>query len=288
MPRPRFSETEYNYWQLRKFYDEKVYRVLIFSDPHGWLADLTALRCINDILKNNRFSEVMIAGDLLDLPYVSRHEKKLFEEGVLNGYSEVREVRYTIDQILKPLRASTDAVIRFIPGNHDERITKPHLNSKSQLARLAVLFKEFETTELDKILQFEALGIEWDKKDVHEYFDMFTVVHGLSLAKNAPEKNVQEYMGSGASGHTHRLQNKYVTNRKSPYVWFETGCTRLRTEVEYFPTGRIPDWQNGFIDLTFFRKGDDVYFFGRCHVIIDGLCEFDNVIYNGNYDKGQR
>lgn len=282
--RPRLTEKEFNYWQLKKFFDKKIYRVLIFSDPHGWLADQSVLRCINKILQHHNFDEVMIAGDLMDLPYISRHEKKLYDDGILNGYSEIGEVEYTKEQILKPLRESVSdsTVIRFIPGNHDERITKPHLNSKGQLARLAVLNKEYKTTELEVMLSFDQFGVTWDKKDTYEYFDKFTVVHGLSLAKNAPEKNVHEYMGSGASGHTHRLQNKYVTNRKNPYVWFETGCTRVRTEVEYFPTGRIPDWQNGFVTIDFYNNGDDVYFFGTCHPVVDGVASYNGVVYYGN------
>lgn len=283
MARPRLTEKENNWWQVRKFFDQKLYKVLIFSDPHGWLADQSALRCINKVLQHHHFDEVMIAGDLVDLPYVSRHEKKLYDEGILKGYSEVGEIEYTKEQVLKPLRASLpdSTSIRFIPGNHDERIIRPHLNSKGQLARLAVLNKEYKTTEFEVMLDFDKLGIQWDKKDVYEYFDKFTVVHGLSLAKTAAEKNIQEYMGSGASAHTHRLQNKYVTNRKNPYVWFETGCTRVRTEVEYFPTGRIPDWQNGYVTITFYECGDEVYFFGENHAIVDGITEYNGVIYFG-------
>lgn len=283
MSRPRLTERENNWWQLKKFFDKRVFKVLIFSDPHGWLADQSALRCINKVLQHHNFDEVMIAGDLVDLPYVSRHEKKLFDEGILKGYSEIGEIEYTKEQVLKPLRASLrdETKIRFIPGNHDERITKPHLNSKGQLARLGVLFKEYKTTELDVMLDFNGFGVEWDKGDAWEYFDKFTVVHGLSLAKNASERNIQQYMGSGASGHTHRLNPRYQTNRKGPYVWFETGCTRVRTEVEYFPTGVIPDWQNGFVTLTFYNNGDDVYFFGQCHPIIDGMVEYNGVVYYG-------
>jgi predicted phosphodiesterase len=273
-----------NWLQAKTLFDKKLYKVLIFSDPHGWLADLTSLRCINQVLQHHNFDEVMIAGDLVDLPYISRHEKKLYEDGVLQGYSEIGEINYTKEQILAPLRHSVSdkTKIRFIPGNHDERITKPHLNNLGQLARLAVLNKEFKTTEFEIMLDFKKYGIEWDGKDVYDYFDKFTVVHGLSLAKNASEKNIMEYMGSGASGHSHRLQPKYITNRKNPYVWFEVGCTRVRTEVEYFPTGKIPDWQNGFVELIFYKEGDEVYFFGQCHVIVDGMCCYQGVVYNGN------
>lgn len=279
MHRPRLTETEYNQFSLKKLHDKKLYKLLIFSDPHGWLADQSVLRCINKVLQGNKFDEVMIAGDLVDLPFVSRHEKKLYDEGILSGYSEIKEAEYTREQILAPLRHSTDALIRFIPGNHDERIIKPHLCSTSQLARLHVLHKHYQSTEIEDILGFKEYGITWDKKDSYNYFNMFEVVHGLSLAKNAPEKNVIEYMSSGASGHTHRLQNKYITNKKGPYVWFETGCTRVRTEVEYFPTGKIPDWQNGLVTVSFYKEGNDYFFHGECHAVINGATIYNGIIY---------
>lgn len=280
--RPRLSEQENNYHQLKKLYDKKLYKLLIKSDAHGWLTDLTVQRCINKVLQNNRFDEVADLGDLADLPYVSRHEKKLFDSGILSGYSEIKEVEYIKEQILSPLRASTDAKMRFIPGNHDERITKPQLNSKGQLARLAVLFKEYKSTEYNKIFSFDEYGIEWDGKDYINWFDKLTGVHGLSLAKNAPEKNIYEYMGSGVSGHTHRLQYKPITNRNNPYVWIECGCGRVRTEVEYFPTGRIPDWQHGFVVVNFYTVGDDIFFFAQPIQIINGMCCYEGVVYSGN------
>lgn len=280
--RPRLNERESNWWQLKTLTDKKIYSVLLKSDEHGWLTDLKVQRCINKVLQANKFHEVAMLGDLADLPYISRHEKKLFDDGILAGYSEIKEVEYTKEQILKPLRHSTDAKISFIPGNHDERITKPHMNSKGQLARLAILFKEYRSTEYQNIFSFSEFGIDWDGKDYINWFDKFTGVHGLSLAKNAGEKNIYEYMGSGCSGHSHRLNYKPITNRNNPYVWLEVGCGRVREEVEYFPTGRIPDWQHGFASVHFYTVGKDIFFFAQTHQIINGMCMYNGVVYDGN------
>lgn len=283
MARPRMTETEFNWWQLKQLNDKNQYKVLMFSDPHGWLADLKALRCINKVLQHNKMDEVCINGDLCDFPYISRHTKKLYEDGILAGYSEVKEVEYTNDQILKPLRASTDAKIRVRLGNHDERVTKPNLLGDSQLARLAILYKHFKTTNYNEMLCCNPNdGFIYDPEDVFTYFDMFDVVHGLSLSKNAPEKNIQEYMSSGASGHSHRLHPYYRTNRKAPYVWFELGHTRIGEQVEYFPTGKIPDWQQGFVEVNFFTVGDKVRFFAQPINIIEGRCLYNGIIYDGN------
>jgi predicted phosphodiesterase len=282
--RPRFTEKEFEYHTLKKLYDKKLYKVLLFSDPHGWLADLAALRCINQILQHNKFDEVVCNGDILDLPYISRHTSKLYEDGILAGYSEIKEVEYTREQILAPLRASTDAKIRIRVGNHDERITKPANIQQSQLAKLAVLFKHYQTTCLDTMLGLkETEGYIYDPSDVYTFFDKFDVAHGLSLAKNASEKNIQEYMSSGATGHTHRLNSKYLTNRKAPYVWLELGCTRIIQQVEYLPTGKIADWQNGFATVYFYIEDNKVRFYAQPHIIIEGRCYFNGVVYDGSY-----
>ncbi len=281
--RPRLTETEYNWWQQKQLYDKKVYRVLFFSDPHGWLADLKALRCINRVLSHSKVDEVCINGDICDFPYISRHTKKLYEDGILQGYSEIKEVEYCNEQILKPLRLSTDAKIRIRIGNHDERITKPNLLGDAQLARLAILYKHFQSTKYEEMLYCKPSdGFIYDPEDVFTYFDMFDVVHGLSLAKNAPEKNIQEYMSNGASGHSHRLHPYYKTNRKAPYVWYELGHTRVGEQVEYFPTGKIPDWQQGFVMVNFLNENNSVRFYGQPVNIVEGKCFYNGVLYDGN------
>jgi len=262
--------------------NDKPFKVLIFSDPHGWLADLKALRCINKVLQKNRFDEVVINGDLVDLPYISRHTQKLFQEGILNGYTEVGEMEYTRDQILKPLRLSTDAKIRIRLGNHDERITKPNMLSDKQLQKLAILYKHYQTTKFEEMLGVDSgQGYIYDPADVHTYYDKFHLVHGLSLSQNASEKNIQEYMGSGSSGHTHRLGVYVKTNKKAPYVWLQSGHTRIGEEVEYFPTGKIPNWQQGFNVVTFYRIDGEMFFHWECTQIISGRCMYNGELFAG-------
>lgn len=281
--RPRLSENEFNYFQNKRLTDKGSYTVLLKSDEHGWLTDLSVQRCINKVLQANHFDEVALLGDLGDWPYISRHERKLYGDGILSGYSEVEEARYIREQILAPLRHSTKAKISFIPGNHDERITKPNMLSTGQLARLAVLQNESNALKLEDILKFSDYGVEWDGKSNHiNWYNLFTAVHGLSLAKNAPERNMRSYWGSGASGHSHRLQVKYETNNTSSIVWVEVGCGRLKEAVEYLPTAVVADWQHGFATITFYMVGKDIYFFVEPHVIVKGRCKYNGVIYDGN------
>jgi hypothetical protein len=278
MSRPRFNEIQTDWWQQKQLFDKQLYKVLIFSDCHGWLADLSALRCINKVLQHNKFDEVIINGDVTDMPYISKHNQKLYQEGILKGYTEVGEIEYTKEQILKPLRLSTDAKIRVRLGNHDERITNPYNLGDKQLARLAVLYKNYNSTKYNEMLSLnESDGFIYDESDVYNLFNIFDVTHGLSLNKSAAEKNIFEYMGSGSTGHTHRLNSKYLTNRKNPYVWLESGCTRLTKEVEFFPTGKTADWQQGFIEVVFTKDS----FFAQPTLILNGECYYNGIIYKG-------
>lgn len=262
--------------------DKGSYDLLVFSDTHGWFADLKVLGCINKILQTNHFDEVCINGDVIDLPYISAHSKKLYNDGILNGYSEVEEIRYTTEQILKPLRLSTNAKIRLRYGNHCDRIRKPFLLNKSQLASLAILYKTYETTKLDEMLKLDSMDIISDESDIFNYFGLFDITHGLSLAKNAGERNIQSYMGSGTSSHTHRLNAKYYTTKKGMYVWVETGCTRLKEQVEYFPTGVISDWQHGFVHIHFYKQNGLIKFNSQPYCIIDGQCYFNGKVHDSS------
>jgi hypothetical protein len=62
----------------------------------------------------------------------------------------------------------------------------------------------------------------------------------------------------------------------------ESGCTRLIDQVEYFATGKVADWQNGFITVYFETDGDKVRFYASPTIIVEGKCLFNSVIYNGN------
>jgi len=280
MYRPRMKENEYNEWQLRKLTDKNVFRVLIFTDPHGILADPKATGVINKVLQHNKFDEVCINGDIVDLPYLSKHTSRLYENGILANYSEIGEIEHTKAAILEPLRASTDAKIRVRLGNHDERITNPYNLGHGQSNRLNVLYNHYNSTKLDEMLNIKPTD-DWiyDPSHIYTYFGKFDIVHGLSTQKGASRKNINDYFSSGCSGHTHRLGATYITNRNDKYVWFEMGCTRLTQQVEYLPTGVVADWQQGFLDLTFYFEGKEVLFFAEPYAIIEGRCKYNGTVY---------
>lgn len=251
-----------------------LYKLLVLSDLHGVFLDNKAWNIVLEIIRNNTFDEIVLNGDILDFPFISKHDRKLFEVPVLQNYSEVLEIEFTKKAILEPLReAAPNAKIVFRLGNHEERLTQGKYTVAAE--RLAKLFKHYNSAELDEMLDLKSFGIEYDPSEVRDYFGLFEVVHGLSLAKTAPRNNINMYMGSGTSGHSHRLNSTYIRNKKSPYVWVESGCLRTIENVEYLNTAMVADWMQGFVTVTF----DNELFFTKTHPIVNGSCEFNGVVY---------
>ena len=266
--------------------EKDFFKILVFSDVHGILVDKKVFHCLLSIIKRNYFDEIVDNGDTIDLPYISRHTRQIRrfndKSDLLRNYSEINEIEFTKRNILRPLREAADDSIKIIKrdGNHDERITKPGSFNKDQLERLAELYQAYETTRLDEILSLKEIGIEYDPTPERNYFNAFSVVHGLSLSKNAPIKNIGEYLCSGTSGHTHRLNSTYSTRRGRYLTWLESGCIRLKDEVEYIPTAKIPDWQNGFITATFDLREERPIIYAETHAIDKGECYFNGNIYS--------
>ena len=251
-----------------------LYKLLVLSDLHGVFLDNKAWNIVLEIIRNNSFDEIVLNGDILDFPFISKHDRKLFEVPVLQNYSEVLEIEFTKKGILQPLReAAPKSKIVFRLGNHEERLTQGKYTVAAE--RLAKLFKHYNSAELDEMLDLKSFDIEYDPTEVRDYFGLFEVVHGLSLAKTAPRNNINMYMGSGTSGHSHRLNSTYIRNKKSPYVWVESGCLRTIENVEYLNTAMVADWMQGFVTVTF----DNELFFSKTHPIVNGSCEFNGVVY---------
>lgn len=261
---------------VKEVVKNNTYKLLILSDIHGIFVDSKAWEATLAVIANNQFDEIVLNGDVLDFPLISKFDNKLFSIPIMKNYSEVLEIEFTKQYILAPLRqVAPNTKIVFRLGNHEERLTEGKYSTAAE--KIAKLFKHYNTSELDQMLELDKFNIEYDSTSCRNYFGKFDVVHGLSLSKNAPEKNIYEYMGSGTSGHSHRLNSTYIKNKSSNYVWVESGTLRTIEDVEYIPTAKVVDWMQGFVTVVF--DLDNEYFYTKTHPIVNGTCEFNGVIY---------
>jgi len=263
-----------------------IFRLLIFSDAHGLLVDPKARDCLFAVIQENDFDEIVDNGDTLDFPYLSNHSKKINrvndETDLLRNYDEIKEIEFTRRTFFEPLREISSAKIVKRDGNHDERITKPKKYSKEQLERLNSIFIAYDSSNLGRILRLPELGVEYDPAPIRKYFDMFFLVHGLSVSKYSAYKNLEQYHRSGSSGHTHRLNSTYVEKWGKTMCWIESGCLRLTESVEYFPTAVVANWQQGFVTVTFDLREDPEKptFYAKTHPIINGSTEYNGKVYS--------
>lgn len=256
--------------------DGGLYRLLVLSDIHGVFVDHKAWQCVLTVIANNHFDEIVLNGDVLDFPLISRFDRKIFDIPLMKTYSEIFEIEFTKQFILNPLRQlAPEAKIVFRLGNHEERLTEGKYSVAAE--RIAKVFKHYNTSELNQMLDLDKLNIEYDTSVCRNYFNQFDVVHGLSLSKNAPTANIYEYMGSGTSGHSHRMNSTYIRNKHSSYTWLESGCLRTVEDVEYIPTAKVVDWNQGFVSVTFDR--DTELFYAKTHPVVNGTCEFNGIVY---------
>ena len=257
---------------------KEEYTVLVISDFHSIYIDHKAMDVFLKIISNNHFDEIVLNGDICDFPLLSKYDTKLFETPILKNYSEVSEIEFVKKYILKPISESSlnkDVIKRYRLGNHEERLTEGR--NREAADRIAVLFKHYNSSKLEEMLELEKYGFIYDPAAVTNYFGMFDVVHGVSLAKTASRNNIFSFMSSGTSGDTHRLNSTYIRTKKGNFMWCESGCMRTLDDIEYIPTGRIADWMQGFVTVSFdLEEGS---FFAKTHPIINGNCEFNGKIY---------
>lgn len=268
--------------QQKRGLKNKQHRILIASDTHGIFLDLGVRDCLLRILKQHHFDEVILNGDLTDMPYLSDHKSrmKLNEKAISRDYSETKEIEYTTEQLFKALKNTVSQETKIIArlGNHDERITDPKRLDRDQLLRLQNLQINFQTIDYSKMLKLDEVGIEYDPTPVRSYFNIYDIVHGLSLRDTAAKQNLTEYDNSGSSGHTHRLGSISLTKKNRHLMWNESGCMRNIKAIEYMPTAKTPNWANGFCE-TVFDLNDEPIVFSKNHLIQNNRCAFNGYVY---------
>ncbi len=140
--------------------------------------------------------------------------------------------------------AAPNARKRYIPGNHEDRLRR-YLWRHPEIAAL-------EALRLDKLLDFEALGIEWDEREYDNseivLFDKLSIRHGKYVRAAAgmsarAELEADRYSISCMTGHTHRGGTVHATTREGLVMAQECFCL-CRLDPAYLAR---PNWQQGIV-----------------------------------------
>lgn len=198
---------------------------------------------------------VIIGGDLYDLSLLSRWEiQRRAKTAPGRLYQMIRsDLKRVEDEFLRPLReaAGPECVIRFIEGNHDERLRKWLVDD--DLAEGIEMAKEW--------MGFERHGVIWHPRCGFLLRPDFLVRHGATTVTNAAKKEQDDTRCGGWIGHGHR-KRMWHTDMPDTGRRLETWMSPVmcRKDYDYGPgeSGLAP-WPQGFLVGTFSVHNDHDY-----------------------------
>jgi predicted phosphodiesterase len=183
--------------------------VVVLSDFHCPYHDPKLLDVTEQVLLDCQPDRLIINGDLVDWPTVSRH-------GPERGEATANECIQSAGEVLGRLLAAVpdDCQVQAIPGNHDSNLSRYLLERAAAAADLCCAGSDVPVWSLRNLLRFDELGIEqvgaedrWMQATI-KLTDELIVRHGLSVRAGSAASvlaNMKASEFATLSGHTHRL-----------------------------------------------------------------------------------
>jgi UDP-2,3-diacylglucosamine pyrophosphatase LpxH len=220
--------------------------VIVLSDFHCPYHDEKLLSTTEQVLLDCQPDRLIINGDLVDWPSVSRH-------GAERGEASANECIQSAGEVLGRLLAAVPdgCRVQFLPGNHDSNLSRYLLKNAAAAADLCNAGSDVPVWSLRNLLRFDELGVEmigsedrWLQSTV-KLTDELVVRHGLSVKAGSAASVIANFKSATfatVSGHTHRQGIAHVTR------WRANGRHRVLQGAEIGGMFRMPqkstDWPN--------------------------------------------
>lgn len=235
---PYMQITQYPGWSYREVNNGIV---IMGSDAHIWPGKPSpAMRAFIHMIKELQPVGVILNGDGLDFPRISRHPPI----GWKYTPTVVEELEAAQTQLAMIEDAAGKAWKDWPLGNHDARF-------ETNLASKAPEFAKVRGTSL--IDHFPL----WEPSWAVNINDDLIVKHRFKGGIHAAHNNTLWAGKSTATGHLHRCQVTPFTDYRGLRYGIETGLlaeVRGRTFLDYTEANPL-NWQEGFIVATFYRGG---------------------------------
>lgn len=246
-----------------------VERCIVVGDIHVPCQDDDAVELALAIVADLAPEVLVINGDLIDLPQVSKYS--VTPERIPQLQADLDEAR----AVLSRFRAAAPrSDMRLVRGNHEIRVER-------WLADRAPALYGLRALSLPDLLGLDELGISYvtgpGKGAFTRYGDIL-IGHFDKVAQQAgytATRLLQHYSQSLVQGHTHRgalVYHRYPDGRE--VMAAESFCL-CSTEPTYCDS---PDWMNGLIVIN---KRTDT---GRYHIVpvpfVDGEALVDGTLYS--------
>lgn len=239
--------------------------VIVLSDFHAPFHDRKLLDVTEQVLLEVQPDQLIINGDLVDFPQVSRHGKDTEDCWV-----SANECIQAGGEILGRLIAAVpdDCEVTFIPGNHDGWLSKYLYRQAGAAANLCVSGSTVPVWSFHNLLRFEELGIKmvgkedgWQQATL-KLTDELVVRHGLTVRAGSAASviaNLKSATFASITGHTHRQGIAGVTRtgasrRHKIFQGAEIGgmfqMPKKETDWPTYMAHDKLDWQPGWASVT--------------------------------------
>ncbi len=215
---------------------------LILNDIHVPYQDERAIQIVCDVASDLRPHGIVLNGDILDLPEVSRHNAG--SVALLEGKRIAKTFtagNKLLDQLDRAVGSRcTDR--HWINGNHENRWYR-WLQSGDN-----VVFADDETTDLPARLGLARRGYVYhrDYPTAHVKLGKLVITHGQWSGKYPAARHMERYQTSVLVGHTHTVQTYHASTWDGQRVAYCNGylADPDSEAMAYAPPPRA--WQQGF------------------------------------------
>jgi UDP-2,3-diacylglucosamine pyrophosphatase LpxH len=212
--------------------------VIIGSDFHIWPGlESTAMRAFKQFCKDLSPKAVILNGDVLDFPQISRHPP-IGWESTPSPVQEIEAAQDHLDEIVKAMPRGSQKI--WTLGNHDARF-------ETRLATVAREYKGLKGIHLSDFFPLWQKGWSvWINQDV-------VVKHRWKGGIHAAHNNT---LGAGktiVTGHLHSQKVTPFTDYNGTRYGVDSGCVADEDHKAFvdYTEDNPKSWRSGFCVLTF-------------------------------------
>ena len=226
-------------------------KIAVCSDQHAPFHSKPNHRLLCRFLEDEQPDRIIVAGDLLDFPDVSRHRTIPGDK----FDASVNDCLQAGFEILADYRnAAPDARIDLLPGNHDVRLAHKIIDQAEKVWNITAANDDVPALSLRRLLHLDYLYVnyvdetDWKRAKV-DVNSRLTIRHGYSTKKHPGPTLLASLGDSTIQGHSHRTSTYYQTSHTIEGPRFrvaaETGCLcEIDDGLGYAVEA---DWQPAFL-----------------------------------------
>lgn len=215
--------------------------VLVGSDFHIWPGDEpVCLRAFKKLCKDIQPNAVVLNGDVMDFPRISRHPQNW--EKAPDPRDEIEAAQDHLNDIVQSCKRGTEKV--WTLGNHDARLETLYANSTPQMKGMQGVHLHDHFPIWQRAMScFINEGFE----------DGATMVkHRYKGGIGAPRANTLNAGVHMITGHLHSQKVIPVTDYRGDRYGVDTGCVADKEHRAFTYHEDSPvDWRSGFALLTY-------------------------------------